>query len=179
MLNVQFPLYDGKLDFHRYYNIHYKYILGILGDAKCAVKMVQQTDFKNYTRTAFELIIDGKLVAIDFSDFEKLSIPRDLIPKYKAIFKFHYDAGQHGHYKNIYPFSPVSFQNWDIYKDVINKIQYKAKGLITCKQKPGGAAVERRNNVQALLEKKYKNNFDKKIQHERDFYLNINNEKLI
>ena len=104
MLNVQFPINSTTLDFHRYYNIHYKYILGILRDTKCAVKMVPHTDFENYTRTAFELIIDDMLIAIDFSDHIKLSVPVDKISKYKAIFKFHYEPYLHGHYKTYIRF---------------------------------------------------------------------------
>jgi hypothetical protein len=174
MLNVKFPRYCSVCDFHRYYNIHYRYFLGILLGAKCNVKIIDHKNFENYSKTAFEIFINDNLIAIDFSDHLKLSIPDSKVPKYKAIFKFHYEPSLHGSYENIYPFSPVNFQNWTLYYDLLSKIEYKAEGLVTCKQKPGGAAVERREMVQKMLRERYKVQFDKTILQERSFYLSIN-----
>lgn len=174
MLTVKFPTRAQNNTFHRYYNIHYKYFLGLLIEAGCKIEMVSHSIFDNYSNTAFELYINGILVAIDFSDHLKLSVPEHKVSKYKAIFKFHYLAELHSVYGNIYPISPVSFQNWDIYKRLKPIIQYTATGSIMCKQRPGGAAIQRRNEVQDRLLNEYKDNFDKKILTEELFYRSIN-----
>ena len=165
---------SGESQYHRYYNIHYTYVLGLLKSADCKIEYVQATYFDNYSKTCFEIQVDGKLVAVDFSDHTQLSVPVDKIKKYAAIFKFHYLPNLHARYKNIYPFSPVNFQNWKTYSSVVDRIDYRANGLVICKQRPGGAAVERRNLVLDLLSKTYGDQFDRKIENESNFYMKIN-----
>jgi hypothetical protein len=179
-MNIDFPEYNSNFDktsnlqYHRYYNTHFKYVRNLLGEAGCNVKLVPASNFENYSRTCFEMKVNGVLVAIDFSDHLKVSIPEDKIKKYAVIFKFHYNHDLHSGYKNMYPFSPVNFQSWSLYKKAIANVNYKASGLILCKQQPGGAALERRKYVQGLLHVKYGNMFDKSIQPEFDFYMKIN-----
>ena len=171
--NPEFEKRQG-LQCHRYYDIHYRYMLNLLTAAGCKIKMVDSNKFENYSRTCFEILVDGKLVAIDFSDHIKLSVPVDKIEKYIAIFKFHYVPSLHSGYKNIFPFSPVNFQSWSTYSNIVNKIDYKASGYILCKQKPGGAAVQRRTMVQDMLDKNFGKLFDKNIEDEVNFYMKIN-----
>jgi hypothetical protein len=164
----------GDRQYHRYYDVHYAYVLTLLKTAGCKIIYTEATDFDNYSKTCFEMKIEDKLVAIDFSDHVKLSVPVDMIKKYTAIFKFHYIPSLHGQYRNIYPFSPVNFQKWDTYLTAVNKIEYKATGLVLCKQRPYGGAVERRNFVLDLLSKRYGEQFDRTIENELNFYMKIN-----
>lgn len=179
-MKITFPKYNESfnttngIQYHRYYNIHFKYVLNLLTEAGCNIEMVESSEFENFSKTCFEMKIDGKLIAIDFSDHLTISIPVPKLSKYAAVFKFHYKADMHGKFSNIYPFSPVSFQKWVNYKGLLNQVKYKADGLVLCKQVPGGAAIERRQKVQEMLEKRYGNTFDKKIENEIQFYLKIN-----
>jgi hypothetical protein len=174
MLNIKFPIRNTGNTFHRFYNIHYNYFLRLLTEAGCKIEMVSHGIFDNYSETAFEIYINGVLVAIDFSDHLKLSVPEYKISKYKAIFKFHYLPERHSMYSNIYPVSPVSFHDWGMYKRLKPVIHYTASGSIMCKQIPRAAAKERRDAVQSMLQDKYKNKFDSIILDEESFYKSIN-----
>ena len=170
---IEFPIKE-KIPQHSNYNVHYNYVLSLLKSAGCKIRLVSASCFDNYSSLCFEIKVDGKLVAIDLSDHKGLNVPDDKIKKYVAIFKFHYIESLHGKYKNIYPFSPVNFQNWQTYATAVSKVAYKAKGLITCKQIARAAALERRNYVQGLLLKTYDKMFDKTIEPEIDFLMKIN-----
>ena len=165
---------SGGAQYHRYYFIHYTYVLNLLKAAGCEIIYTEATDFDNYSQTCFEMKIDDKLVAVDFSDRTELSVPLDKVKKYSAIFKFHYMPSLHRQFRNIYPFSPVNFQDWDAYSNTVNKIDYKATGLVLCKQRPYGDAVIRRKFVLDLLSKRYGDQFDRKRERELNFYMKIN-----
>jgi hypothetical protein len=150
-------------------------MLSLLREAGCSIIMKTHTNFSNYSKRCFEIIVDGVTIAIDFSDHLEVSVPNNLINKYTSIFKFHYNEGIHGNYKNIHPFTPVNFQNWDLYKKVVDKINYTANGLIASRQIPYAAALERRRSLQHMLKEKYGSLFTNKVVQEELFYLSINN----
>ena len=66
---------SGGAQYHRYYFIHYTYVLNLLKAAGCEIIYTEATDFDNYSQTCFEMKIDDKLVAVDFSDRTELSVP--------------------------------------------------------------------------------------------------------
>lgn len=178
-MKVKFPKYNKDWDsressgiqYHRYYNIHFKYILNILKYCNIDIKLVEPTYFKVKHKTAFEIEINGDLILIDFSDFELLSF--DEISEYKAVFKFHYNEEIHSFFPNIFPFSPVNFHKWDIYYEYVNKYEYKANGKIYNQQSPAGNAYDRRHYVRNLLIEKYEDDFIYEKSNKTTFYKNI------
>ena len=94
--------------------------------------------------------IDGQKVAFDFSDAglwrEDSGIP---------VFKFHHKANES--YRNVFPFSPVSFFDWDVFYCLRDEIRYNPEGKqkITMRQRPYGNAVDRRTKVAAMLKMEY------------------------
>lgn len=100
----------------------------------------------------FVVKIEGKPIVFNFSDFYE--IPD--VDKYENYFKFHYSKQEHGKYKSIYPFSPVSFYNWREYSELEKEINYNKKGsLILNIQRSYGNAKQRRDYVRNILRKQY------------------------
>ena len=179
-MKVSFPEYNkdwGKdnskndVQYHRYYPIHYKYFYNILIKGGVDVDLIPVNKFDRKSQTDFEIIIDNHLCLVDFSDFQGLKCKE--IEKYKAIFKFHYHPKNHGHIKNVYPFSPVNFHNWDLYKEIIKNNQYTATGKVCNQQSPAGAALDRRNKVRSLLIKEYADNLIWQPTSKQRFFENI------
>lgn len=178
-MKVKFPKYNkdwdskesGGIQYHRYYNIHFKYILNILKYCNIDIELVNPEYFSLKHKTAFEIEIDDNLVLIDFSDFESLSITE--ISKYKAVFKFHYNSETHNEIINVFPISPVNFHEWPIYYEYVNDYKYRAKGKIYNQQSPAGRAYDRRHYVRNMLIEKYGNDFVYERCHRYEFYKNV------
>ena len=171
-MKVKFPKYMSEygrlstsirppLQWHRYYPIHYDYIKSILISAGCDLEEVDpQTHFNFKFKTAFELLIDNKLVLIDFNDHLGLSIKSNDLKKYKCIFKLHYVHDLHHSYGNVFPFSPVSFNNWNEYDFALKNYKYTCTGKVINKQAIAGNAIQRRTDVREILKGKFDVNFD-------------------
>ena len=178
-MDILFPEYNQEWDtkgngpdkYHRYYNIHYKYILNIFKYCGINIKMVNPTIFNLRHKTAFELKINNKLVLIDFSDFEYFSI--EDISKYSSVFKFHYNSKLHSTYSNVYPFSSVTFHNWETYYTYVKKYKYTASGKIYNQQSPAGNALERRKHVRELLSNEYGDDLVYERTSSNIFYKNV------
>jgi hypothetical protein len=155
---------DGK-EYHRYYPIHIQYVLNMFKYMNLDIEMVDPRTFPIRSQVAFDIFIDSKLIRFDFSDFENLN--ESQVNLCDVYFKFHY-KNSHKKYKNVFPFTPVNFHNWEEYYKLDKTISYKAKGLVLNNQTPYGAAIERRTYVQTMLLKKYGNDllYDRKPQSE-------------
>jgi len=164
---------------HRYYSTHPQYVLNLLTKGGADVKMVPATNFDCRSTISFDCLIDGHLCKFDFNDHE--IVDRDVSSKYKAYFKFHYhkshDIGPRE--KNIFPFSPVNFHDWDLYNKLEPTINYVAKGKVLNNQAPAGNAVERRNHVAKILEEAFGSNLDRTRYPKEEFYKLINNASAI
>lgn len=183
-MKVFFPEYNpdwGKKQdikipgqWHRYYDIHYKYFRNLLLDGGAEIEFIDATEFTQ-VGLAFELLINDNLVLVDYSDYEKLKL--DNYSKYKAVFKFHFNGDKHSHINNLYPFSPVNFDNWELYRQLLKDIEYKAdkNGFILNNQAIAGAAVERRERVRDKLAEVYRDKFDYKLVPQSEFFKKINN----
>jgi len=181
---IHFPKYHekwGRKDdineqgqWHRYYNIHYKYLLNIFKYSEDVnIIEIPAENFQLRHKTKFEFKIDDNLCLFDFSDhFDTLDI--DDLSKYNAIFKLHYNEIYHSNIKNMFPFTPVNFDNWKLYKYATKKVIYKASGVILNNQTPNGNALERRTLVQNML-REYTSNVDFEITNKKSFYEKGNN----
>jgi len=151
MLDVIFPEYTGQ----RYYNTHFKYVLNILKDLDCNIKL-EPTN-------GFVVTLNGKKVLFDYSDTHELvkcSIP---------VFKFHCRQET----DNMFCFPPTSFIEWKDYKDFFNIIKYKASGSLSMRQRAYGNATERRERVKNVLISNF-STIETRQMSQREYWLDIN-----
>lgn len=171
---VKFPKYndDWKKVFHRYYYVHFKYVLNIFSVGGANIELVDVNDnFKS--KTAFELEVNDKRVCIDFSDHIK-TLNTEQMSMFDSIFKFHY----HDKYEdipNMFSFSPVNFHDWAMLKKLRVSYNPQANFKILNNQSPGGAAIARRKHVQQLLSDEYKGKVDFSRTSQERFFNKINN----
>lgn len=135
MKHIIFP----KKCSQRYYGIHFKYVLELFRYCNYNITL---DNFDN----DFKTIINGKEFYFDYADYPELEIPKDV-----QGFKFHC----HKEIDSIYSFSPVSFYNWNEYYELEKQINYKARGIISNRQKPFDVNMERREKIQNLLRTRY------------------------
>ena len=128
---VKFPQYHAPLggnkhsplpraqQLHRYYDIHYRYVLNLLQYVGCQIEYVAFDYFRLLSPTKFEMEFNNALILFDFSDFSHDLEQNIAINDYQAIFKFHYDSRTTQQYANVYPFSPVNFHDWALYDQLL------------------------------------------------------------
>jgi len=164
---------------HKYYSTHPQYVLNLLLKGGAHVDMVPAIDFDCRSSITFDCLIDGHLCKFDFSDHELIN--RDISYKYRAYFKFHYHESHSigPREENIFPFSPVNFHDWDLYKKLAPSINYVANGKVLNNQAPAGAAVDRRNLVSKMLTRKYGKILDKARHPKEEFFKLINKASAI
>ena len=173
------PDINAHNQWHRYYSTHPQYVLNLLTKGGADVEMVPATNFDCRSTVSFDCLIDSHLCKFDFNDHE--IVDRDVSSKYKAYFKFHYHESHSvgPREKNIFPFSPVNFHDWDLYNKLQPIINYTAKGKVLNNQAPAGNAVERRNHVAKILKEAFNDNLDMKRYPKEEFYKLINNASAI
>lgn len=180
-MKIKFPIRDNSwvsaddLQYHRYYPIHFEYVLNLFRFIKADIEFIDPRLFPIRSQTIFDCYINDNLIRFDFSDFENLN--SDNVKTCNAYFKFHY-VNSHKKYNNVFPFTPVNFHNWEEYYELEKIIKYKATGKVLNNQTPYGAAIERRNIVHELLKNKYSDDllYDRKTQTE---FFNLINEGLV
>lgn len=173
------PDINAHNQWHRYYSTHPQYVLNLLTKGGADVEMVPATNFDCRSTVSFDCLIDSHLCKFDFNDHEKYDWEN--AHKYKAYFKFHYHESHSvgPREKNIFPFSPVNFHDWDLYNKLQPIINYTAKGKVLNNQAPAGNAVERRNHVAKILKEAFNDNLDMKRYPKEEFYKLINNASVI
>jgi hypothetical protein len=98
--------------------------------------------------------IGNEKVVFNFSDFYEFPD----VTKYNHYFKFHYSKKEHSNYPNVYPFSPVSFYDWDQYYNLKNEIKYSCNNnTVLNLQRPYGDAVKNRIKVRDIIKENYPN----------------------
>ncbi|PHN02213.1 hypothetical protein CRP01_33300 [Flavilitoribacter nigricans DSM 23189 = NBRC 102662] len=134
----------------RYYRVYYGYVLDSLRYLKAGVKFGPDSSIGD---AKFVIRIANTEIVIDYSDHLTLA-PQ--FEKYPWYFKFHYSEGYHEAHDNLFPFSPVSFYDWQQYHYLRQQIKYTANGeMILSRQYPHGNALHRRKQVQHLLKDRY------------------------
>lgn len=143
----------------RYYKIHVQYVRSILdfiGVPYILEGSVNEGEVQCNRGTKFLLKIDDKKIVVDFSDHTDYLVNWS---SFDAYFKFHYTSSVHSGLRTIYPFSPVSFYDWDQYQKLLSVIKYTCNSdFVINMQSPGGNATERRQLVQRMLKDKYGDN---------------------
>lgn len=181
-MEVLFPSRAGMLPnsgmLHRYYHTYYRFVLNLLSHAGAKIKMIGDTAVAD---GAFAIWIDKKKAVIDYSDHLRdgsFRFKNDKIPYERGvpIFKSHYSEGVHEKWERYHPFSPVSFYDWDQYRELSSEIGYKADGeTIINRQKPYGNAFERRRNLQRRLIQAFGGKVKFNILSQLNFWLDVNN----
>jgi len=143
----------------KYYSAYVGYIKSILDYNDISYKLegvVNEGTVQYPTATKFLMKIDNKNIVIDYSDnLDYMSNWHE----FDAYFKFHYSKKKHSSFETIYPFTPISFYNWEQYELLEKEIKYTCNNdLVLNMQTPGGNALQRRTNVQTLLKQTYENN---------------------
>lgn len=151
--------------------MHYRYVLSTIASAGIEYELSHAV--KQIGGTAFEMFIEGELLLMDFSDFPEI-LPN--YGDYPYYFKFHFSEDKHEQLENIFPFTPISFDEWNQYARMTNEICYSANdNIILNNQRPYAGARERRKKVQRMLTSHFRNNVDTSLTSQESFWKKINN----
>lgn len=155
-------------DNQRYYNSHYLFFFEM---AKAVgVNLQYYDDLRD--GGGFGIKIHDKHILIDYSDH--VILPPDL-SEFDITFKYHYSKKYHSGILGLYPLTPISFYDWDLYRKLREKIIYLCNNdIVLNNQKPGATAKERRLAVQAMLCRTYGRKVDIEITSKRIFWNKIN-----
>jgi hypothetical protein len=160
-MKVIFPIKENQ----HYYDIHYKYVLNLFEYEKCDIELKH---FNTESELYFRCIIDGIEVVFDFAD-NGYGYQAD---DDQIVFRFHCYNSK----KNIIPFSPVSFYDWNQYLNLrkeINYIPFESDMIRNC-QRPYGNSIVRRRSIQDKMYSKYCNRFDIEITGQVEYWKKIN-----
>lgn len=132
----------------QYYSTYVRYVINILLENSVDIRY----DGINIDARYFMMVNNHK-ITIDYSDHPVLE---PSLFNCEAYFKFHC-RDEHLLNKNVYPFAPTSFYDWQQYRRLREQIIYKCNNSVVLNvQRPYGNATERRNYVREILYKKYK-----------------------
>lgn len=153
----------------RYYKRFYRFMIQSLRNAGAEITFTECTSVGQHK---FMMTIDDCEVIIDYGDAKTLD---ESLLSYPYYLKFHYDKRLHAKYNNVYPLTPVSFYDWPAFEELRPTIQYQAKGAaIVNRQRPYGNARERRQKVQNLLSRHFKDRVKTRMVNQVDFWQEIN-----
>lgn len=158
-MHIKFPVKDNQ----HYYEIHYRYLINLFLKANCNIDFVSIPEDSS---TSLVCYINDKKVYFDFSDGGcaiKRSRPDGI------IFKFHY------YYKDIrcqriFPFCPVSFQDWDHYTFYRQQLYTASGDVVLHAQRAYGNARQRRADVNYQLKAVYESTLDTVITSSEVYY---------
>lgn len=158
----------GKIGKH-----HYSFAKNLLNEFKDFE--ISYTKFTSDIWPSFK--INGKIIMFDYQDFKSLN------SNYKNVdicLKTQY-TDKVKNYDNVYPWSQISFNDWDNYYNHLSKeIKYTAKtDIILNNQKSYGNAVDRRNTVKSILKKEYGSNVTIKHSLPQTDFFNLINKCLV
>lgn len=153
-----------------YQKTHISYFTNLLKSAGCYVEESFYT--MDVGACAFVVSINGKIILIDFSDFQDV---HPLVNQYDICLKYHKSIDI-SYPSNVFSFSPISFYNWIAYEKLQSNIRYQANNMILNMQRAYGNAVERRKYVKKILiDSKFYPNIFTDILLQNDFWKAINN----
>ncbi len=164
---ILFPKEENQ----KYYKIHYQYILNLF--KRCGID-IEYTIIPEINETAFKCFIDGKEIIFDFADKGKST--QSVHNQYKYIFVFHYYLEECLPWNNFYPFVPVSFHDWNVYNELSMFQKITGCEKITCRQRPYGDAIQRRQIVQSFLADEFNGKFDNNIINQYEFLKEAHND---
>lgn len=163
-MKIYFPKDVGQ----KYYSAHYRFLFNLFAFLKLDIELCEPEP----AISGFVIRVGEKRVLIDFGDFLELA---EDAHNFDACFKFHYSREYCSRHKNVYPFGPTSFYDWEDYFMLEKQIKYRCNtNLVLNNQKARRGAKYRRRDVRRLLESKYGNLVDIKITDPLHFWLKIN-----
>ena len=154
---ILIPVNNGQ----RYYESHYRFFA--LAMQAAGIKVEAKAGLRDF-EVSFETMIDGRPAVIDYSDHHKVEAVDLCLP----IFKSHYSKERHRDLPNVFPFSPISFYDWGEVKPV-NYQPAESRRILNA-QRPGGAAKDRREAVQAMHRDRYGADLDTEITDQVGFW---------
>ncbi len=142
-IKVIFPSNTGQ----RYYRVHFEYLKSIF---EYAGLEIEYRAFSKKCELSVPCIINKKQIIFDISDNGESNFHGDI-----PVFKFHYKRNIN-YCGVVYPFSSVSFDNWDLYFDLSKTVKYdRSMNNILCAQRPYGNAQSRRLHVRKLIQERF------------------------
>ena len=152
-MKVKFPNAAGGIPRHRlqrYYRVYYGYVLSSLKYLDTDIELMPDSAIDD---AKYLIEVDGQTVVIDYSDHLPLA---DRHEEFDYYFKFHYSEGHHEEYEHVFPFTPISFYDWNQYFQLSDALNYTCTGnQILSRQVPAGNAIQRRRKVQSMLQQRY------------------------
>jgi len=162
---IYFPKYTGQ----KYYASHYYFLFNLLKFLNLDIDLCNP---EPRVGNSFIFRIDKKRILIDYGDHHLIA--KDW-QDFDIQFRFHYSEKAHGDLSGVFPLTPISFYDWDRYKNFQNEINYTCNtNKILNNQKPGATAMERRIRIQKILKQRYHTEFDTKITDKETFWKKIN-----
>lgn len=165
-MKVLFPADTGQ----RYYNIHFRSVLNVL--QYCGADITLDVISTN-ADLLFFCRIDDRWIGFDFSDAGLWRAPSSI-----PIFKFHHRRDER--FANVYPFSPVSFYDWEQFDLLRRQVVYDPAGraTIAMRQRPHGNAERRRSDVMARLSAAYGQRFAGSQLSQTEFWHDVGQVRL-
>lgn len=122
----------------RYYKTHWQYLIDIFNYLCYNITYHKEESNKIY--------LNGKEFYFDIADYSNIEAGG------RPLFKYH--CAKENIFE-VYPITPISFYDWNLYYILEKTIKFKAAGHISNRQIAYGNASQRRSYVRNLLTKKY------------------------
>ena len=161
-------VFPRKITNSTYYRIHVRYIINLLSGAGCTILFTDEDTSVDGSK--FVVMMDGSPVLFDFCDFSCETTNWS-----GPYFKLHYDETK-TYAKNIHPFPPVSFYNWQEFEELSKNVVYNSSGAISYRQRAYGGATERRTKLKSLLQSICKNTLETDILPQREYWRSISRD---
>jgi len=148
----------------RYFDSHYRFLIET---AKAAELMIEYREMKEV----------GNTFAIEVNGRRRSSISRTTRRCDREIlgplFQVPLFSGSPFWGRQRVSLSPISFNSWNQFFSLRQEIAYRAQGIILNCQAPGGDAMERRESVRSMIQRKYGNLADVSLTDQVSFWRKI------
>ena len=175
-INIEFPGLGCQRMLNReasiiYYRTHYEHVKNYLSYIGKVNVTDNDTTIDGSHDNNFIVDIAGRPVMFDYSDHHH-TVDLSVLPENIKYFKFHTTANSN---KRCTPFPPMSFIDWNLYYDLVDKISYNPFGDIFYKCTAYGDATKRRIFVGNLLQEYGKLKVDTEYVEQRDYFTSLAN----
>jgi hypothetical protein len=154
-----------------YYDTFYAFIKQWMQLAGNTVELTHSDTVFCGTGNFFSCTYNSHQIIFDYGDAKECATNPE---NYKCpYFKFHYCRDVE-YANNVVPFVPMLSLDWFVYKEAQKSVHYTAEGKISCKQRPYGNALIRRNKVISHLKARYANEVDTKIVPQGAYWQSFN-----
>jgi hypothetical protein len=160
-LAIAFPPFNASGISAHNYATHVNFVVQLFRHANW---LTREDGALRYFGNSFEAVVRNKVVLFDFSDTKDVQGTAD------TIFKFHYSR-EHRGMRGLFPFSPVSFHDWEQYYQLQGTIQYSCNAdTVLNNQRAYGNATQRRTAVREAVQKEYGSKADCALSDQVSFW---------